>query len=244
MAPIALAPGPDGKYRCCGDIFPRRSTWVEHVRNSHPELLHWCKLCGRACWTEEELQRHSDSPLHRSANKSTSTKLKTTCAFRPRLFSSPVAMISHLESGTCRSRINRAAVDAYVAEKDVRHIIINPSLFCGSGTGRKRPSALSAPRPIVTYIVPDTAFDPTTSKWLCVLCEATFIARQELSQHVNSPKHNKRDGKLYRCPTNGCKSEFDLFSGVMAHVWDSCGGPAKKAIGVLANGLCKAKLVL
>jgi hypothetical protein len=102
------------------------------------------------------------------------------------------AVVSHLESGTCPSRINRKMIDDYVVRHDTRNFITNPQRMITDGSGRTFANA------VPTYEATEQAWNG--SAYGCYFCPLEFPYLGQLNQHLNSPAHARRDNRLYRCP--------------------------------------------
>jgi hypothetical protein len=183
---------------------PRCDAWLKDqaAYELHAEDTHWwCKPCDRFFNSGHNLEAHRNSSIHKTKD--------FKCPFCPRMAVSSSAMIAHLESGTCRSGITRAMIDDWVARNDPNHTWTNPSRMISNGTSTKLASS-----PV--WIASEQAFNHHTGMYDCYFCSADFRYLQQLNQHLASPKHTKRDQKLYRCP--GCRAETETLSGLVSHV--------------------------
>ena len=77
------------------------------------------------------------------------------------------------------------------------------------------------------------------------LCD--FDYRPQLEQHLNSPRHAKRVGKMYRCPAAVCQAQMETLSGLVQHVESGkCGinrnGAVRDMMDHLTTGLGQMRL--
>lgn len=117
-------------------------------------------------------------------------------------------MILHLESGGCRSGVNRRIVNQYVREYDRTNIITNPARLLTGGSSDE-----------VTYYASSAAWNG--SSYECYLCHSVFRTLPGLNQHLASPRHQD---KVYFCPLSTCRMEFSTLSALCQHIEsEKCG---------------------
>jgi hypothetical protein len=117
-------------------------------------------------------------------------------------FVSRSAMVLHLESGGCRSGVNRRIVDRYVREYDRTNVITNPARLLTAGSSNE-----------VTYYASSAAWNG--SSYECYLCHTGFRTLPSLNQHLASPRHQE---KVYFCPLSSCCVEFTTLSALCQHI--------------------------
>jgi hypothetical protein len=111
-----------------------------------------------------------------------------------RTFVSPSALAGHFESGTCASCMTRDQLDRLVVRADRKNYVTE--------------------RWATERMWNGAAYE-------CPLCDATFEKPEQLSQHMQSPRHAHADN-MYKCPD--CASEFATLSALCGHVESgSCG---------------------
>ncbi|TFY58714.1 hypothetical protein EVJ58_g6247 [Rhodofomes roseus] len=189
----------DDHYYCatCRKIFNSALGLHEHNRQSH----HYCPDCRRLFQNENNLRNHLRSGAHAAAN--------IPCPGRDcgRMFVSAAALVLHLESGTCPSRVTRDQVNRAVAQFDRENVITNPARMIAYGEG-------GSGRSTTTWAT-DLAWNG--SAFECFLCHHEYRSLQALNQHLASPAHEER---MYRCPRgySGCGAEFSTLSALCQHV--------------------------
>ena len=120
------------KIHCqiCEQVFASKLTLNRHVvtehhasanpkRNLYRAGVHGCFICQQKFDRKSDLDRHLTSLKHHPLSDLpciASDKCK-------RRFISPSALLHHLESGTCRSGIDRHAINNLVRDNDVERII-------------------------------------------------------------------------------------------------------------------------
>ena len=141
------------------------------------------------------------------------------------------AVMLHMESGGCVSRINRTIIDRYAAQNDINRIITDPRRMITSGSGS------SSYNPPPTYIATEAAWNG--SSYECYFCDREFRALPQLNQHLASPKHSRADQNLYRCPNASCQCTFSTLSGLCQHMErETCGANRfKNTVRGLMNGM-------
>lgn len=112
-------------------------------------------------------------------------------------------MILHLESGTCRSGVNRRIVDTTIRQYDRNNVITNPARLLTGGDSNSD----------TTYIASDAAWNG--SSYECYFCHLEFRSLNSLNQHLASPRHQTRN---YYCPLDTCRQPFTTLSGLCQHI--------------------------
>ena len=174
----------------------------EHRRIVHAD--EYCVPCKRMFRDNNALRHHERSTFHQGR--------KVGCPMKGcnKSFVSRAALVHHLESGGCPSRINRDMVNRIVAKLDKSGVITDSSRLIGGGQ-----EAVTGGWA--------TARAWNGERYECYLCHRTFAALLDLNQHLNSPAHAQ---KAYRCPGawRGCGATFKTLSGFCQHVEsEQCG---------------------
>ncbi|KZT69383.1 hypothetical protein DAEQUDRAFT_669706 [Daedalea quercina L-15889] len=186
-------------YYCsaCRKIFNEALGLHEHNRQSH----HYCPDCRRVFQSDSNLRSHLRSGVHASAT------IRCPGMNCSKLFVSGAALILHLESGTCPSRLTRQEVNRIAAKYDKNNVITNPSRMIGYREGGSAPT--------VTTWATERAWNGRAYE--CFMCHREFKALVSLNKHLASPAHEE---KMYRCPRGyeGCGAEFSTLSALSQHV--------------------------
>lgn len=106
-------------------------------------------------------------------------------------------------------------------------------------------SGRSALAPSATYRATNRSWNGVAFE--CPLCDREFTHLSQLNQHLSSPKHTKRDEKLYICKHPACQTKFETLSGLIQHVENgSCGmknvKPAKDVLLGLQLGFSQIRI--
>ncbi|KAL4063896.1 hypothetical protein V8B97DRAFT_654122 [Scleroderma yunnanense] len=190
----------DEHYYCekCNRVFKNEYGLHEHNRQSH----YYCESCKRVFQSPSNLSAHMNSSTHRSKD--------VPCPFNgcDQSFVSKSALILHLESGGCKSGVNRQMVNRYVREVDRTNIITNPSRLLTGGDNTD-----------VSYTATDASWNGRAYE--CVLCHNLFRSLRDLNRHLASPRHQS---KVYRCPLDTCQVQFSTLSALCQHIEsEKCG---------------------
>ena len=121
-------------------------------------------------------------------------------------------MILHLESGSCRSGVNRRVVDTFVREYDRNNVITNPARLLTGGDSNSD----------ITYIATEASWNG--SSYECYFCHSSFRSLISLNQHLASPYHQTKN---YCCHFASCRQQFTTLSGLCQHVESERCGVAK-----------------
>lgn len=195
-------------------------TWCEDYAayQSHAENhQYYCKPCDRFFSSVLGFASHLDfSALHNPK--------KFKCPFCPRKGVSVSSIVVHLESG-CHPKFTRAVIDDFIARHDRKNVVTNPSRSITSASGESRPA------PMAHYEATDAAYSHVAGAYVCYFCPCQFRELQKLNQHLASPKHTKRDQKLYRCPGITCHVETETLSGVVQHIETAGCGVRESKVG-------------
>ena len=171
----------------------------EHCRQSH----YYCADCRLAFESDNNLQHHLRSVRHVRANVACpGKKCKKT-------FASGAALVFHLESGSCPSRVTRAMVNRAVAKHDKEHVVTNPARMVAYAQSD------SESRTSVVTLATEHAWNG--SAYECFLCHRECRTLAGLNCHLASPVHEE---KMYHCPRaySGCGTEFKALSALCQHV--------------------------
>ncbi|TEB38620.1 hypothetical protein FA13DRAFT_1724539 [Coprinellus micaceus] len=237
-------------HNWCEDCDVDFQTWTglkEHYVQSPAHS--YCQQCNELFYDDNELEYHHDSEhircvpcrrffkndlgLHEHYRQSPVHSSKYCprdivcpgyqCGQR---FVSQSALILHFEAGSCRSGINRTAVNRFVRENDRQGIITNPSRLI---TG---PSSTET-----TYYATSAAWNGHAYE--CYLCHGEYRSLTALNQHLASPRHQDR---IYFCPLSSCRETFSTLSGLCQHIEsERCGvlrfRPVRDALDGLVSGM-------
>ncbi|RPD70229.1 hypothetical protein L226DRAFT_539082 [Lentinus tigrinus ALCF2SS1-7] len=204
----------DAHHYCdkCNRVFDLAVALADHRRQKHDDDddVVCCSPCKRTFKDANALQHHHRSTLHQGRTVACPMQRCT------RSFVSRAALVLHLESGACPSRITRAMVNRIVAALDTGGVITNPARLIGDVRGG---GGGSATRSWAT----EHAWNGT--QYECYVCHRTFATLPRLDQHLGSPAHA---AKTFRCPAGaplcGCGAEFRTLSGFCQHVEsEQCG---------------------
>ena len=181
-----------------------------------------CRECEREFADETALNQHLSSVVHHPLSNITCPGDKR-CKKR---FTSPSALIHHLESGACRSRITRKSLNALIQSNDVDQLIHNdskekdpPSLYWDDGASTSSFGGVQIMTPQTDRSIASTPLSmpllsglltPTTSgsgyfhsdlaptnSMSCALCLKNFRTLRALQDHMSSPAH---EPKTFHCP--------------------------------------------
>ncbi|KAN0132139.1 hypothetical protein V8E53_010058 [Lactarius tabidus] len=180
----------------------------EHYKQSpdHHYCTFCCK-CNRAFQSQNNLQQHLNSKLHKPSN--------IMCPGRGcnMSFISVAALTLHFESGTCPSGMTREELDRRVVRADRNNYITNPDRLISGPGGYEAPST--------TLWATERSWNGEVSAYECFVCHSMFTTLAGLNQHLKSPVHRE---KIYRCPKQDCLIEFKTLSALCQHVeGGSCG---------------------
>lgn len=103
----------------CGQSFSSNTILIKHIR-SHPAKLKLeifsCEPCEKEYNKRSDLYKHLRSESHLRLKCFGGSKCRRT-------FATPSAMIMHLESGACKSKIDRKGIDQLLQQHDTTNII-------------------------------------------------------------------------------------------------------------------------
>lgn len=218
------------EYRCCDcdRSFGSSKALDDHLRDKvHPDVEPiisntTCRECDREFATEHGLQQHLSSVIHNPLSNIKCIGSQTSNCRR--MFTSPSAMIFHLESGACPSRVTKKMLDRVIQKHDVKGIISNPSTITQAlGNGSPDGTESASESGVLISLTPSTsnassafsspqALTPISDDdngvllpmlnnlclgRTCLICSKSFRTEWALQQHVASPVHSPR---LYHCP--------------------------------------------
>ena len=161
-------------------------------------------------FTDQLPLQHLNSSVHRPKD--------VFCPFRgcDKTFVSRSALLLHLEEGSCRSGIDRTAINKYVRQYDTNNIITDPSRLLTSGTASDNTKYYASERSWNGY------------KYECYLCHGTYTSLSSLNQHLASPIHQD---KIYICPASTCRARFTTLSALYQHIdSEKCGVSKYKVV--------------
>ncbi|RDB19494.1 hypothetical protein Hypma_013457 [Hypsizygus marmoreus] len=192
-----LAHAESEHYNCepCRKMFKNQLGLKEHYRQS--DAHYYCTPCNRLFGSASNLQAHLNSSTHRPKD--------VPCPFKGcgHAFVSRSALILHLESGSCRSGVDRDRINYEVCRLDTDNVITDPSrLLTGPAASQE-----------VKYYATDAAWNG--SAYECYFCHNTFRSLPALNEHLASPKHQN---KIYVCPLSTCCIRFTTLSALCQHV--------------------------
>lgn len=208
----------------CGAGLSTLNGLQQHRINKH----NCCVPCNRYFASVQALRSHLQSSIHQPKSvlcpgHKCSKRCKTAAG-----------LVNHLESGACRSGMNRARINALAVEFDKTNVITNRARLLSGSNGS------CAPRPLITSIATSLSFNGRSYE--CFMCHRQFQTLDRLNQHLASPAH---DDEIYRCPKafQGCGKEFRVLSALCQHVESGkCGirrfnAPMQKVIGSMSSAL-------
>ncbi|TBU45968.1 hypothetical protein BD309DRAFT_989174 [Dichomitus squalens] len=209
-------------FKCdiCNLIYRSDSALHDHCCTDHTD--EYCIPCKRMFKDTNALRHHERSTFHKGRT--------IDCPMKGcnKSFVSRAALVLHLESGGCRSRIDRDMVNWIVAKLDSHGVITDSTKLIGPGE-------------VTSWWATPRAWNG--EKYECYLCHRTFMQLPSLNQHLNSPAHTQKG--LYHCPTawKGCGAKFKTLSGFCQHVEsEQCGVCRfKKTMDNFIDGLSKGK---
>lgn len=114
----------------------------------------------------------------------------------------PAAMVAHLESGKCKSGVNRAVVDMAVMAFDTGETIHDRE-----GVGKMIAAEEAGVKE--KRMIEDMKEDEE-GRWKCEECGKKFKSASGLQRHIESPVHRAR---VYRCPPQSTTTEQESLDG-------------------------------
>ena len=176
-----------------------------------------CKKCEREFINDQALEQQLSSVIHRPLGKIACTGGKGC----KRQFTSPSALVHHLESGACRSGITRKSLNALVRSNDIEKLISNDSaekgtlsLDCDDAVSNSssggvpvltpsthwstRSAPLSPSPSLSSLLTPVSDFENPPSDLAltispsCPQCSKKFRNLQALQNHMSSPVHEPK----------------------------------------------------
>lgn len=125
------------------------------------------------------------------------------------------ALVLHLESGSCRSGVDRRLIDNWVRKNDRSNLITNPARLITAGE-----------RGNVKLFATEQSWNGQAYE--CVLCHTQFRGLIDLNRHLVSPRHQER---IYRCPLSSCNAHFVSLSALCQHIEsERCGVTKFRAV--------------
>lgn len=112
----------------CNKNFKTANALNQHLRDKiHKKIQHHCKECNRSFGNASALEQHLHSTIHRPISNLTCMAGKICGVKCNARFSSPSAMIAHMESGSCQSGMNRQKLNRLILVQDTDHLITSSS---------------------------------------------------------------------------------------------------------------------
>ncbi|KAH0555938.1 hypothetical protein GP486_006120 [Trichoglossum hirsutum] len=113
----------------CSEIVPSPHSPGKHAEDEGHETTvarladHYCQPCEREFGDERALEQHMSSVIHKPLCANLKCVGGNGCKKK---FTSPSAMIHHLESGACTSKLTRNMINEFLAQHDTTNIILSP----------------------------------------------------------------------------------------------------------------------
>ncbi|OCL14353.1 hypothetical protein AOQ84DRAFT_331199 [Glonium stellatum] len=206
-----------------------------------------CMECDREFKTEQALEQHRASLVHRPLSDIKCVGRKGGRKGCQRSFSSPSALLHHLESGACCSGVTRQKLTAAIQRYDIDRIIstssgvTTPTTDSDGGvvftplSSSSWSGLLSSPilTPRSSRSGSPALSRPMPLSMTCPLCPATrhrFRTLESLQQHLYSPAHAPQ---IFHCPisffpafsnmyirddSSGMRKSFSTLSGLAQHL--------------------------
>ncbi|WAQ85040.1 hypothetical protein PtA15_5A614 [Puccinia triticina] len=195
--------------------------WYEDANDihRHRSLAHtevYCVPCQKLFGNSKELTMHLTSYAHQPLNVECD---HPSCGQQ---FISKVALVQHLETGTCQSGVNLEEVGHYFS----RH--------CDRGQQFVR-RGLIFPAALEEIICDKNGYYP------CHICLESFLHKRELVSHLKSLQHTDHGHKAYKCPSARCgRAGFDSLSDLMIHLDNGdCGITHARELYTMVDELTK-----
>ncbi|KAH8820635.1 hypothetical protein F5884DRAFT_744982 [Xylogone sp. PMI_703] len=188
------------RWECdvCDRRFGSEMSLKQHMSSSAGH--YYCSSCNRLFRNQNNLTQHLRSKIHQHTD--------ITCPFCKRNFATASGMTVHLESGTCKSGLDRHSINNMIRRLDRHNVITQPLLEYNSDSN-------------VQNIATERAYNRYTDSYECYLCNGGFRTLASLNSHMRSAVHEM---DLYNCRNGRCGSTFKLLSGLVMHIEsESCG---------------------
>ncbi|KAL6893266.1 hypothetical protein GGI43DRAFT_175673 [Trichoderma evansii] len=123
------------EYGCCdcnkkfktANALNQHLQYKIHKKPQPVKVQHHCKECDRSFGNASSLKQHLQSTIHRPISNLTCMAGKICGIECNARFSSPSAMIAHMESGSCQSGINRQKLNRLILVQDTDNLITSSS---------------------------------------------------------------------------------------------------------------------
>ncbi|KAI5818545.1 hypothetical protein BZA77DRAFT_261318 [Pyronema omphalodes] len=200
----------------CGDMYRTQDLLEMHMEEEHTEPQWECDVCDRQFANENSLRMHMNSRIHRGAS--------ITCPWCKKTYTTATGLSHHLESGSCRTGINRETIYQTIRQRDPRGVFTHKLLEYPS-TER------------FNQTVSATAKSWNGTAYECPLCDREYRTLVALNQHLNSSIHQQN---LYHCPR--CNKQAKTLAALLNHFEsESCGfvtfdGVQRNVEGIVTGG--------
>jgi len=185
------------QFHCCDcdRDFINQTALEQHLANKiHRPVRHQtydrvCMECDREFETERALEQHQASLVHRPLSNIKCVGGNGGRKGCQRSFSSPSALLHHLESGACRSGMTRQKLNAAIQQYDTNRIIsssVNTTgLMLLEATGRQQTRASSGAATPTTDSDGGVMFTPmSSSSWSGILSPQMLTPRSSFSDNL------------------------------------------------------------
>ncbi|KAF2137803.1 uncharacterized protein K452DRAFT_235270 [Aplosporella prunicola CBS 121167] len=242
------------QFRCCDcerDFISERAL-EQHLTDKIHNIPQrrtsdrFCEQCNREFGSVRALEQHNSSLVHQPLSNIKCIGGRSGKRGCQRRFSSPSALLHHLESGACSSGLNRQKLNAAVQKNDIDRTITTGIEFtpATSTTG----SDLLQSQILTLQSGNSNSSFPLSGSKACPFCPSSrppFSTIASLNQHLSSPAH---DPRVFHCPVSLFSStekskakSFSTLSGLTQHLESGvCGeglGTLRKAAELLERKL-------
>lgn len=138
-APITVARTVCTQFRCCdcNREFVHQTALMDHLRDklhrpkarAPPQKNIPCGRCNKSFASKKAANRHRTSPIHRPFCAPLWCIDSNICK---KIFSTPSALVLHLESGSCPSKLTRTKLNDIIVQHDMHCAITHPGALTSS----------------------------------------------------------------------------------------------------------------